>query len=389
MDARPVLRRWQQEAMTRWEQSGGRGIVAAVTGGGKTLLALHCLDAFRRRTPAATALIVVPTAALLEQWADETLAFFDIPTSHLRILRGQRPVSESRINIGILNTVATLPPAKHPFNTFLIVDECHRAASETFRRVFDHPYARCLGLSATPERQYDQGLEEVLVPHLGQIVYRYTYRDALADKVIVPFELINLVFAFSSEEKEQYDKATRAIRVAAQRYGIESDNTVRLLLRRARLSNMSLTRVRIALSLVAKHRDQKILVFHEDIRACDLICELLQQAGLRAAAYHSQLPVRDRVAALKAYRAGTVTTLVTCRALDEGFNAPETEVGIVAAATATYRQRIQRLGRVLRPATGKSRAIIYSLVASDPEIRRLAEEANDLEGVAEVKWQNA
>ena len=152
---------------------------------------------------------------------------------------------------------------------------------------------------------------------------------------------------------------------------------------------MSLTRVRLALSLVAQHRDRKILVFHEDIRACDLICELLRQAGLPAAAYHSQLPLRERAAALQAYRAGTVNTLVTCRALDEGFNVPETEIGIVAAATATYRQRIQRLGRVLRPAPGKSRAVIYSLVASDPEIRRLAEEATDLEGVAEVTWKNA
>ena len=199
MDARPVLRRWQQEAMARWQQSGGHGIVAAVTGGGKTLLALHCLDDFRRTTPAATALVVVPSAALLEQWADETLAFFDIPVSHLRLLRGKRPIAESRINIGILNTVASLPPTKYPLNTFLIVDECHRAASETFRKVFDHPYAKSLGLSATPERQYDTGLEDVLVPHLGPIVYRYNYRDALADNVIVPFELVNVVFAFPTK----------------------------------------------------------------------------------------------------------------------------------------------------------------------------------------------
>ena len=68
---------------------------------------------------------------------------------------------------------------------------------------------------------------------------------------------------------------------------------------------------------------------------------------------------------------------ITCRALDEGFNVPETEVGIIAASTATRRQRIQRLGRVLRPVKGKETAVVYSLVATEPEIKRLREEETD------------
>jgi hypothetical protein len=59
------------------------------------------------------------------------------------------------------------------------------------------------------------------------------------------------------------------------------------------------------------------------------------------------------------------------RALDEGFNVPETEVGIIATSTATPRQRIQRLGRVLRPTEGKNGATVYTLVATEPEIQRL------------------
>jgi superfamily II DNA or RNA helicase len=387
MAAKPELRRWQKEALSRWEEAGGRGIVAAVTGGGKTLLALHCLDIFRRQVPAATALVIVPTAALLEQWVDEVLAFFDVPPSHVAVLKGRRRISESRINVGVLNTVATLPVSERASNTFLIVDECHRAASETFRHVFNHSCIRSLGLSATPERQYDCGLDDVLVPHLGPVVYRYTYRDALADRVIVPFQLVNVVFPFSDDERQQYDRATRSIIVSARRYGIESEQTVRLLLRRARLSNQSLTRVKWALRLVAENRGRKMLVFHEDIHACDLICKVLREHGFAAASYHSRMPIRERVSALQSYRSGEVAILVTCRALDEGFNAPETEVGIVAASTATYRQRIQRLGRVLRPSPGKSQATVYSVVASDPEIRRLAEEAANLEGVAEVIWR--
>ena len=77
---------------------------------------------------------------------------------------------------------------------------------------------------------------------------------------------------------------------------------------------------------------------------------------------------------------------MTCRALDEGFNVPETEVGIIAASTATYRQRIQRLGRIVRPAKDKSAATVYTLVATGPEIQRLKEEEMRLDGVANIAW---
>ena len=99
--------------------------------------------------------------------------------------------------------------------------------------------------------------------------------------------------------------------------------------------------------------------------------------------------MKTRATALSNFRSGKVQTLVTCRALDEGFNVPETEIGIIAASTATSRQRIQRLGRILRPAKGKERALIYTLVASGPEIKRLQQEEENLEGVAKVSWTRA
>ncbi len=80
---------------------------------------------------------------------------------------------------------------------------------------------------------------------------------------------------------------------------------------------------------------------------------------------------------------------VTCRALDEGFNVPEAQLGIIAASTATRRQRIQRLGRVLRPSKEKERAVVYTLVATGPEIVRLKDEEAELEGVANVSWSRA
>ncbi|MBZ4110683.1 DEAD/DEAH box helicase, partial [Escherichia fergusonii] len=89
---------------------------------------------------------------------------------------------------------------------------------------------------------------------------------------------------------------------------------------------------------VAANRGKRTLVFHEDIEACDLIQTVLSENGVRCGIYHSKMRLRERAAMLGQYRRGEIDVLVTCRALDEGFNVPETELGIIAASTATRRQ---------------------------------------------------
>lgn len=382
---RVPLREWQQHAMQVWEQGGGRGIVSVVTGGGKTIFALSCID----RLKPDTTLVVVPTLALLDQWWLETAEFFDLEIDEVHVVRGNGSIRTGTVNLAVLNTAATLHERGRVPPCFLVVDECHKAASEKFRAALDVPKIASLGLSATPERQYDEGLSEVLIPALGPVIFEYSYRDALRDGVIVPFNLRNVVFELEEDRQAEYDKLTRAIAKAIRRYGAEAEETVALYLKRARVMNLSMERIRLALKLCAAHRKQRVLVFHEDVEACNLIHHVLTTNNVRSGIYHSKLTMRDRVAMLNGYRRGDLDVLVTCRALDEGFNVPETQVGIIAASTATRRQRIQRLGRVLRPADGKTGALIYTLVATEPEVARLQEEEAELEGVAQVTWGRA
>lgn len=384
-----TLRRWQQIALDQWLTHDKRGIVSVVTGAGKTFFALKCIDHYQRTTAAASVLISVPTAALLDQWLEELVSFFDLPQSFVNVLKGNGQIKRGRINIGIINTVSKLTSLQNAPEVFLIVDECHKAASPSFRGVFNITKRASLGLSATPERPYDDWFDEILKPELGPIIYSYSYEEALQDRVIVPFNLNNVIFDFTESEQAEYDRLTKAISRSVARYGSESDDVIRLMLRRARFSNSSPTRLRIALKLVARHRGKKILVFHEDIKAAEFLYQVLQENGVPSGIYHSKLALSRRVATLHNYRIGEISVLVCCRALDEGFNVPETEIGIIAASTATYRQRIQRLGRVLRPAENKDHAIIYSIVASIPEIKRLVSEAEQLREIANIEWSRA
>ncbi len=380
-----ALRDWQKDALRLWKAAGNKGIVEVVTGGGKTIFALSCI----RAISAETTLVVVPTIALLDQWWEEAAAFFKISLEDINIVRGSGRIRTGTINLVVLNTAAKMNLGKWKGDYFLIVDECHKAASLKYRTALDGAPVATLGLSATPERPYDEGLEEILVPKLGQITYRYTYKDALRDKVIVPFQLKNVVFDLEPERQAEYDKLTKSIGRAINQNGMEDEKTIALLLRRARVMNLSVNRIRLALRLIVRHKGARTIVFHEDIEACDVIQEVLSKAELRSGVYHSKLKLRQRAEVLSAYRRGDLDVLITCRALDEGFNVPETQVGIIAASTATRRQRIQRLGRVLRPVKGKDGAIVYSLVATEPEIKRLRTEEADMEGVAAVTWGRA
>lgn len=378
------LRKWQQAALAEWATAGNRGIVEVVTGGGKTIFALACA----REIHASTTLVVVPTQALLDQWWEEAASFFDLALDEVNIIGSRGRIVTGTINIGVINSAAKLDPGLSK-PVFLVVDECHKAASAKFRAVLDLQKFASLGLSATPERQYDDGLQQILVPALGDVIYRYDYRAALADGVIVPFDLRNIVFELEEDRQLEYDKLTRSIARTVEKLGPESPEAVALMLKRSRVLNLSTNRVILACRLALRHARQQVLVFHEDVEACQIIHRLLTSMNVESAIYHSALPLRQRAEELQRFRRREAKVLVTCRALDEGFNVPETEVGIIAASTATRRQRIQRLGRVLRPSAMKSGATVYSLVATDPEIRRLKEEEANLEGVANVEWSRA
>jgi len=60
---------WQQRALEAWIRSGCRGVVEAVTGAGKTRLALAAM--FRAIRIGRPVVIVVPTLDLVDQWVSQ------------------------------------------------------------------------------------------------------------------------------------------------------------------------------------------------------------------------------------------------------------------------------------------------------------------------------
>ena len=268
--------------------------------------------------------------------------------------------------------------------------ECHRAGSPENAKALRGDHAAALGMSATPNRDYDDGLDDFLIPALGPVIFEYGYNEAARDGVISPFNLVNVRIDLLPDEEAEYESLTRQLHrvMRTSSDGLSKDARVnRILQRRARVVALASMRVPVAVRIASDHPAEKTLVFHEEIEGAERIYELLAERSLNTTIYHSRISPVIRRDNLRLFRRGAFDVLVSCRALDEGANVPETSVAILSSSTASARQRIQRMGRVLRPALGKSHATIYTVYATDPEERRLAREARKLVEASSVSWQ--
>ena len=387
-------RRWQREALSAWTGAGNRGIVEVATGGGKTLFAELCIATVAHDKPDTRFVIVVPTEALLDQWYVSLREDLGAEEDEIALWSGANGAAEPRrINVMVINTARwAAPPVATASPTMLIVDECHRAGSPANAAALHGPHVATLGMSATPEREYDPGFEEYVAPALGGIVYRYDLNAATADGVLAPFELVNVAIDLLPDELKRYDTLSKRVgrqAAIAKRDPSAHERLEHLLRRRARVAALASMRVPVAVHLVGQHRGVRALIFHESIEQAELLAANLRARGHSVTIYHSRVGPSLRRDNLRLFRRGIFDVLVSCRALDEGINIPETRVAVIASATASHRQRIQRLGRVLRPAPGKERATVYTLYATPIEEQRLLAESKRLTSADAVTWRRS
>jgi superfamily II DNA or RNA helicase len=393
------LYRWQKEAKKAWWENNGWGIVKVVTGAGKTIFALSLISDLYSSTAykegGLKTIIIVPTSALLDQWLVSLLDKLNIPREKIAVFYGKEKdyLNEKNFILYIINSAREYieEHAQTYFkgnDTFLIADECHRYGSKENSKIFDIRYSYTLGLSATPERFGDLGFEEKIEPNLGKIIYSYSYNDALRDGIIPPYKLIRVRVNLKDEEYRQYEEYTDQINKVSRLlfsrypelktikpseffkklgslYEKTQDNIIArytsLLNARKGIIHMSRSKLEALKWLISSENltNERVLIFHERIEVAERIFEYLEGKRVKVGIYHAYLPFDKRLENISNYRKGNVNILISCRALDEGFDVPESSTGIIVAGTSSVRQWIQRMGRILRRTPGKEFSKIY------------------------------
>lgn len=378
-------RPYQREAVRRWLDAEGRGVVVLPTGSGKTVVAMMAMEAIGART-----LIVVPTIELLEQWRAELVERLGLPADAVGVIGGGRrdqgPV-----------TVITYQSAQMPGRLLggfglVVFDEVHHLPAAGYRRIprlVGAPYL--LGLSATTERM--DGKEQDLHDLVGPEVYRKLPVELARDGHIAQFVEKRLFVDLSPEERLRYEGLSTEYRwYMARRRGHAAPGAAAFqdLIRRAavdpaargalqahheaRLIALNASaKIDLTADLLARHRDEKVIVFSEFNAIVDrMSCKLL----LPSITYRT--PARERRQVLERFRSGQYSKVITGRVLNEGVDVPDAGVAIVVSGSAATREYIQRLGRVLRPKA--TQAILYELITRHTSEGRSATRRRPREG---------
>ena len=383
------LREWQAKAFPLW-WAKKRGIVKVVTGGGKTVFAIHCLAKYLEENKDHSIFIVVPSIALLDQWYEGLQKDFNEKDIALNG-GGEHLEHLSRINISTIDSVKNIIEQFNASKTLLIVDECHKIGTEKRGEVLTNNWHATLGLSATPERDYDDNFYIIIRKILGDIIFDYDYIDAREDEVIVNFKLLYAYAAMTPDEEEKYKKFTKSIQRRAATIGGNDMNDYplkMLIFNRARMVKNSKNRIPFGIELLQKHKRDSWIVFTENKKQAKEFNKIINTKGYKSAIYNTDLDNAEREENLNNFKNGNLNVLVSCTALDEGFDMPEADGAMILSASSSKRQRIQRMGRVLRITANKQNALIVTVYSSKTEFDKLREESirYKLEGVP-VKWQ--
>tara|TARA_Y200000002_G_scaffold49539_1_gene35566 strand:+ start:92 stop:1261 length:1170 start_codon:yes stop_codon:yes gene_type:complete len=383
------LREWQENAFPLW-WAKKRGIIKVVTGGGKTVFAIHCLKKYLEEEPKKSILIVVPSIALLDQWYEGISLNFK--NKDIALNGGGEQITDlSKVCITTIDSLKNIISKVEQQSTLLIVDECHKIGTEKRGEMLAGNWHATLGLSATPERDYDDNFYIIIKKILGDIIFDYDYIDAREDEVIVNFKLLYAYAEMTEAENDKYKDFTKKIQRRAATIGGNNMNDYplkMLIFNRARMVKNSKNRIPSGVKLLQKYKRDSWIVFTENKKQAKEFNKIINKKGYKSAIYNTDLDNAEREENLNNFKSGNLNVLVSCTALDEGFDMPEADGAMILSASSSKRQRIQRMGRVLRITANKENALIVTVYSSKTEFEKLREESNryKLEGVP-VKWQ--
>lgn len=390
----PPLRAWQERALLEWEANSKRGVIEAITGTGKSMVGVAAIHEVL--SLGGVAAVIVPTKALVVQWSKtlrETLPGIRIG----QLSDGKKD------NFGAHDVVvATIQSIyKAPLRTrslmLLVADEVHRYGSEKYQAALRDDYSWRIALTGTYERQQDDGIEQYLKPFFGDVVFSYGYAEALADGTVAPFELALVETPFTEVERNEYleadercsDARSKLIRqfrfpedwrefftLVTKAAGSKEPSRIRDLCQqymkgfsdRKKLLAATSSKLTFA-EKIGPHLGhlKGTLVFSESKDSARRLAFVINKS-VSAFPLDSDSKSAERESKLQQFSSGELKVVCAPRILDEGIDVPEAELAIIASASQTKRQMIQRMGRVIRlKADGGSARIIILFVPGTPE----------------------
>lgn len=336
-----------------------RGVLEMATGTGKTRTALRICEELLKQNKVRTIVVAADGNDLLDQWYLQLLGLTRHLNEKFAVFRHYQTHHErDRFLLNPAGSIALLSRLALPFalkplplddatRTIIIHDEVHRLGSPGNRSALaglSESIRFRLGLSATPEREYDVEGNEFIEAEIGPVIFRFGLEDAIRRGILAPFTYYPLEYHADQNDRDRLQQVYRRASARAQQG-----------------QPMSAEEIYIELSKVHKTSRAKLPIFDDFIRANDELLdrciifvetkeygeEVLNIVHRYRHGFHTYF-AEEEANVLKRFAEGEIACLVTCHRLSEGIDIQSLKTVILFSSSRARLETIQRIGRCLR-----------------------------------------
>lgn len=421
-------RKYQITAFENWKNNNQKGLFAMATGTGKTLTALNCLFQIYNKSKYYKAIILVPTITLVEQWERECKKFnfrniikvcskYPQWRSEIDRIKLKEIIDPDTASYIIISTYSSFVrdnvfPLLNSFpkkRVLFIADEAHNMGSgRILDKIEGINYLRRIGLSATPERQYEEEVNQQIFNFFGSsenFTFEYSMQEAINNGFLCRYYYFPHIVRLTDEEMSEYMEISKKLAIIYnpnKKDFRKKDDTLKiLLLKRKRIIHKAINKVETFRRIISERYSERgnlkyTLVYvpegnrvddnHSDIydtfdtigddeetnHLIDHYTNIVREISPTTTVKKFTSDSKDRDKILSEFEKGDLEVLTSMKCLDEGVDVPRSELAIFCASTGNPRQFIQRRGRILRTHRDKKYAYIHDLVVV-PEVNSASE----------------
>ena len=355
----------QRIALNSWAKAGFVGSIIAGTGFGKSRCGVLAIDHILKHKDDAKAIVLVPTIQLQEQFSEE-------------FHKWGKDNCLNRVEILCYQSAYKL---QNQHYDIVICDEIHLGLSPEYRKFFDNnTYNSLLCMTATlpEEPEYRK-----ILSNLASSIYTISLDKCVKLGLVAPYKIHCISIELTVEERTDYKQINNqfiyykyklgqfdAFNMAKYHISNESSSAqdranaaqfYRCIRARKDIIDNAENKIEKFKELVASNLNKKILAFGGVNKFTDKLAK-----SVNADVYHSGKTIKQRKKVLKDFKEGNSNILCSTKALNQGLDVSDANIGIICGLTSKSLSMIQRIGRLIRFKKGKT-GIIYILYVKDSQ----------------------
>ncbi len=225
---------------------------------------------------------------------------------------------------------------------YIVIDEVHHAAADSYRRILDVIDPRfLLGLTATPDRADSSDILGLFDDH---VAYRADIARGVEIGRLVPFHYFGL--------KDDIDYSN----IPWRNRRFDPEMLAAALETEARMETFW--------RAWGEHPGTRTLVFCSSIAHADFVRKWLRARGVRANAVYSAAGSDDRDEAIRLLGTGGIDALCSVDVFNEGVDVPSVDRVVMLRPTESGVIFLQQLGRGLRASQAKASVTVIDFVGN-------------------------